>query len=127
LFKQQTLKTLFGKTTLATKPNLQSIWIEKMKQIKSISMKHAIEAVLGASSILDRLSYISVPTIVASGTEDTAIPVAASQEIHQRISSSTLIEIQECGHSSSVEQPNRVNQLLEQLLVEVHGKQTLLD
>jgi 3-oxoadipate enol-lactonase len=120
--KQQVLKAgLFGKTTLATKPDLQRIWIDKMKQISSISMKHSIEAVLSASSVLEQVSSIRVPTLVAGGGEDTALPMSASREIQQRISNSTLVEIERCGHSSSIEQPKRVNQLLEQLLLEVNG------
>jgi 3-oxoadipate enol-lactonase len=111
---------LFGRTTLEINSDLQKIWVGRMKQISSISMKYSIEAVLSANSILDRLSSISVPTIVASGREDTALPLSASQEIQQRINNSTLMEIEKCGHSSSIEQPKKVNQLLEQLLLEVN-------
>jgi pimeloyl-ACP methyl ester carboxylesterase len=113
---------LFGRTTLATKPDLQRIWVEKMKPISSKSMKHEIEAVLSASSILDRLSSIHLPTIVAGGDEDTALPLSASQEIQQRIGNSTYVEIEQCGHSSSIEQPKKVNQLLEQILLKVYGR-----
>jgi 3-oxoadipate enol-lactonase len=121
--KAQVLKVgLFGRTTLETKPELQQIWVERMKQISSISVKHSIEAVLSAPSILEQLSSIRVPTIVAGGVEDTALPMSASQEIHKRISHSTLVEIENCGHSSSVEQPKRVSELLEQLLVEVNHR-----
>jgi 3-oxoadipate enol-lactonase len=121
--KMKVLQTgLFGRTTLETKPELQRIWVEKMKPISSKSMKNAIEAVLSANSILDLLPSINVPTIVAGGGEDTALPISASQEIQQRISNSTLVEIERCGHSSSIEQPKRVSQLLAQLLSEVnHG------
>jgi 3-oxoadipate enol-lactonase len=121
--KTQVLKAgLFGRTTLETKPDLQQIWVERMKQISSISVKHSIEAVLSTRSILDQLSSIHVPTIVAGGKEDTALPMSASQEIHQRISHSTLVEIEHCGHSSSIEQPKRVSELLQQLLVEVNHR-----
>jgi 3-oxoadipate enol-lactonase len=68
---------------------------------------------------LEQLSSIAIPTIIAGGREDTALPMSASQEIQQRIDSSILVEIEKCGHSSSIEQPKRVNQLLEQLLLEV--------
>jgi 3-oxoadipate enol-lactonase len=112
---------LFGRTTLETKPDLQRIWVEKMKPISSRSMKHSIEAVLGAESILEQLSSIQVPTIVAGGDEDIALPMSASRDIHDRIANSVLVEIEQCGHSSSIEQPKRVNQLLEQLLLEMNG------
>jgi 3-oxoadipate enol-lactonase len=120
--KGQVLKAgLFGRTTLETKPDLQRIWVERMKQIHSLSLKHSIEAVLTARSILDQLSSIHVPTIVAGGQEDTALPMAASQAIQKRIDHSTLVEIERCGHSSSIEQPKTVNRLLAQLLLEVNG------
>jgi 3-oxoadipate enol-lactonase len=78
-------------------------------------MKNVIEAVLGANSILDRISSIAVPTIVAGGSEDNALPISASQEIQCKISNSTFVEIPACGHSSSIEQPEAITQLLEQL------------
>jgi pimeloyl-ACP methyl ester carboxylesterase len=112
---------LFGRTTLETKPDLQRIWVEKMKLISSKSMKNMVEAVLSARSILEQLSSIEVPTIIAGGDEDTALPMSASQDLHDRISNSTLVEIQHCGHSSSIEQPKQVTQLLEQLLVAPNG------
>jgi 3-oxoadipate enol-lactonase len=111
---------LFGRTTLETKPDLLRTWVEKMQSISSKSMKNAIESVLSARSILDRLSSIEVPTIIAGGGEDTALPMSASRDIHSRISNSTLVEIQQCGHSSPVEQPERVTQLLERLLLMVN-------
>jgi 3-oxoadipate enol-lactonase len=114
--KHKTLEAgLFGKTTLATKPELQKIWVDRMQPIKAISMKHCVEAVLSARSILEELSAITVPTIVAGGVEDAALPMSASQEIHARIKDSTLVEIEQCGHSSSIEQPEKVSELLGQL------------
>jgi 3-oxoadipate enol-lactonase len=107
---------LFGRTTLETKPELQRIWVEKMRSISSKSMKNAVEAVLSANSILDQLSSIAIPTMIAGGVEDTALPMAASRAIHAQIANSTLVEISQCGHSSSIEQPQQVTGLLEQLL-----------
>jgi 3-oxoadipate enol-lactonase len=111
---------LFGRTTLATKPDLLPSWVEKMKPISCKSMKNAIEAVLSASSILEQLSSIAVPTTIAGGAEDTALPMSASRDIHEKICDSILVEIPQCGHSSSIEQPVQVTQLLERLLVEVN-------
>jgi pimeloyl-ACP methyl ester carboxylesterase len=61
-----------------------------------------------------------VPTIVAGGSEDIALPMSASQDIHNRMINSTLVEIPQCGHSSSIEQPERVSELLEQLISAVN-------
>jgi 3-oxoadipate enol-lactonase len=115
--KTKTLEAgLFGKTTLKTKPELTTHWVDRMQPIKSISMKNCVEAVLSARSILAELPAITVPTIVARGVEDVALPMSASRDIHDRIHGSTLVEIPECGHSSSIEQPEKVSELLAQLL-----------
>jgi 3-oxoadipate enol-lactonase len=112
---------LFGRTTLATKPELEKVWIDRMEPIQSITVKYVVEAVLSAQSISEELSAIRVPAIVAGGLEDTALPMAASQNIQRRISGSKLIEIEECGHSSSIEQPQIVTKLLEELLLAVNA------
>jgi 3-oxoadipate enol-lactonase len=57
-----------------------------------------------------------VPTIIAGGAEDTALPMSASRDIHEEIGNSILIEIPQCGHSTPVEQPEKVTELLGQLL-----------
>jgi 3-oxoadipate enol-lactonase len=111
---------LFGRTTLETKPDLQNIWVEKMQSISSKSMKNAVEAVLSASSILEQLSSIAVPTIIAGGAEDVALPMSASRDIHAQIANSILVEIPQCGHSSSIEQPAKVTELLGQLLLKLN-------
>jgi 3-oxoadipate enol-lactonase len=119
--KQKVLEAgLFGRTTLATHPELTQHWVDRMKPIEGISMKHAIEAVLSADSILDLLSAIDIPTIIGAGKEDTVLPIVASQQINQRIRNSKGVEIDKCGHSSSIERPEIVTQLLAELLAQVN-------
>lgn len=77
--KQKVLEAgLFGKTTLVTHPEFIQHWVDRMQPIQGISMKHAVEAVLSAESILDLLFTIDVPTIIGAGREDTALPIVAS-------------------------------------------------
>jgi 3-oxoadipate enol-lactonase len=122
LKKQVMSAGLLGKKTLQTKPELLSLWIERMKGISTSSVVNGIEAVLGARSILNALSGIRVPTIVAGGQEDVALPIAACREIQQRISGAKLVEIENCGHSSAIEQPQIVSQLLAELMTRVNPK-----
>ena len=117
--KKQVLSSLFGDSTLQSKPELQTVWIKHMQSIASSSIVHGIEAVLTAKSILNELSQIDVPTIVAGGLEDTVLSIAASQEISQRISNSKFVEIDRSGHSSSIEQPEVVDRLLAEIITKV--------
>jgi 3-oxoadipate enol-lactonase len=91
-----------------------------MQPISRKSMKHMVEAVRSAGSILEQLSSIAVPSIIAGGAEDTALPMSASRDIHEQIGNSILVEIPQCGHSSSIEQPEKVTELLGQLLLKLN-------
>ncbi len=54
------------------------------------------------------LSAIHVPTLVLVGAEDVLTPPARSQEIAAGIPRSRLVVIPDCGHLSTIEQPEHV-------------------
>ncbi len=119
LKKQVMAAGLLGKTTLQTKPELLSLWVSRMQGITTSTVINGVEAVLGARSILDELSEIVVPTIVARGQEDVALPHDACLDIRRRINGSRLVNIDHCGHSSAIEQPAVVSKLLKELVEQV--------
>jgi 3-oxoadipate enol-lactonase len=59
--------------------------------------------------ILDQLHRIRVPTLVLCGRDDAATPPEQSRAIAAAIVGSRLAFIDEAGHSSTLEQPERVN------------------
>lgn len=54
------------------------------------------------------LSQISCPTLVLSGDGDRLIAPDLSVEIHQLVTGSDLVILEECGHLSTLEQPDEV-------------------
>jgi pimeloyl-ACP methyl ester carboxylesterase len=58
------------------------------------------------------LATINCPTLVLVGDSDEATPEALSQEMAERIPGSSLVVIPECGHLSTLEQPDAVNAAL---------------
>jgi pimeloyl-ACP methyl ester carboxylesterase len=60
----------------------------------------------------ERLKVISCPTLVAVGREDALCPVELHEEIASAIPGAALVVIEECGHLSSMEQPQAVTALL---------------
>ena len=70
------------------------------------------EAAIGRSDSRPLLSSISVPTLVVTGESDQLIPPAHSREIAAGIQGSRLVIVPECGHASTLEQPNAVNEAL---------------
>ncbi|MGZ5410183.1 MAG: alpha/beta fold hydrolase, partial [Aeromicrobium sp.] len=64
----------------------------------------------------DELKAIDVPTLVVVGMDDVATPVAKAEVLVAGIAGSTLKTVPDCGHSSTVEQPEALADLLEQFL-----------
>jgi 3-oxoadipate enol-lactonase len=60
-------------------------------------------------NFLDRLSKITIPSLIMVGEDDPGTPVSASRAIHEKISSSKLVIIQSARHLPNVEQPGAFN------------------
>lgn len=58
------------------------------------------------------LGSIRCPTLVLVGEGDELIPPPVSEEIAKGIAGATLVKVPECGHCSSLEQPERVARTL---------------
>ncbi len=58
------------------------------------------------------LPYIACPTLVLTGRQDVVCPLELHEEIASAIPNATLIEIEQCGHLSSLEQPQAVTEAL---------------
>lgn len=74
---------------------------------------------LSACNIFDcmtRLAEIHLPTLIICGTEDRLTPVKYSQYLHDHIAGSTLRLIPDAGHYVMREQPQQVNQAIEDWL-----------
>jgi 3-oxoadipate enol-lactonase len=73
---------------------------------------HAISAL----NLTDRLSAITLPTLVVVGEEDQGTPVAASRAIHDQIKGSRLVVLKSAAHLSNVEQPEAFNAAVTEFL-----------
>lgn len=69
---------------------------------------HAIAAL----NLTDRLSAITVPTLIIVGEDDSATPVAASRTIHERVKGSELVILKSASHLSNMEQSEAFNRAI---------------
>jgi pimeloyl-ACP methyl ester carboxylesterase len=76
----------------------------------------AVRGVIERAGMLDEIRAIRVPTLVVVGEEDTATPPPKARRIHEQIAGSRLARIAAAGHSSPVEQPAAVSQVLSDFL-----------
>lgn len=71
-----------------------------------------IELIISRPDSRPSLSAITVPTLVLVGDTDELTPVGRAQEIAANISGSKLAVVAECGHLSTIEQPDEVSRAL---------------
>ena len=67
-------------------------------------------------NLTSRLKEIRCPTLIVVGEQDPATPVTMSEEIHQAMPGSRLAVIPSAAHLANVEQPDAINQLIEDFL-----------
>jgi pimeloyl-ACP methyl ester carboxylesterase len=67
-----------------------------------------INALLNRPDALPGLARVRVPTLVLCGREDHWSPVSRHEVMHQAIAGSTLVVVEQCGHMSTMEQPDAV-------------------
>lgn len=91
-------------------------WVRRLRRCDRAGVRKAILAVCERRPVADELSRITVPTLVAVGDDDVATPPATSQRLASLIADARLVPIADCGHSSSLEQPAAVTQLLSDFL-----------
>jgi pimeloyl-ACP methyl ester carboxylesterase len=69
-------------------------------------------AIIGRPDSRRDLPGIDCPTLVLVGRQDLLTPVARHEEMQAAIPNATLRIIEECGHLSTMEQPDEVNRAL---------------
>ncbi|RYG66711.1 alpha/beta fold hydrolase [bacterium] len=70
------------------------------------------EAVIGRIDSRPSLANIAIPTLVLVGDRDPLTPPERSEEIAAAIPGARLVVVPECGHASTLEQPEAVNRAL---------------
>lgn len=104
---------LFGKTFM-TDPAMADTRASWRREIASRprGIVRAVRGVIERPGVMDEITSIRVPTLVVVGDEDVATPPPKARRIHEHIPGSRLARIPKAGHSSSLEQPAAVTQVL---------------
>lgn len=71
-------------------------------------------AACNSFDVMSRLQGVSLPALIICGTEDRLTPVKYSEYLHQQLPASKLRIISDAGHYVMREQPEKVNQAIEE-------------
>jgi pimeloyl-ACP methyl ester carboxylesterase len=91
---------------------LHELNVRMALQVGLDGFERQTEAIIARPDSRPMLSTISVPALVLVGDSDPSLPPHLSEEIAAGISGSRLVVIPECGHCSTLEQPELVNRAL---------------
>jgi pimeloyl-ACP methyl ester carboxylesterase len=76
------------------------------------ALARQLKAVIGRVDSRPSLPAIAVPTLVLVGDGDPLIPIDRAEEMAAAIPAAQLVVVPECGHISTLEQPESVNRAL---------------
>lgn len=112
----------FSPATIQRNPALVSRFREHLISLPTEQVPGILSigrGIFSRSSVLDRLNKIQVPTLVIVGADDRSRPPHEARQMAEAIPGARLEVIEEAGHVSNLEQPERVTALLQAFLQKV--------
>jgi len=108
-FNEGFIKSVFHKDSITNKKEL-------VDQLRSVVFANSENIIIkGLVALAERaencstLSEINIPTLIICGREDEVTPLVQSEFIHTAIKGSILNVIDNAGHVSNLEQPDKFN------------------
>ncbi len=109
---------LFGQTFLndsARAPEKKQ-WARAIVGNHRIGITRAVTGVIERAGCYDLLEKINIPVSIGAGEEDVATIPTKSERMAAAINGSALVVFKNAGHSSAIEAPAQVNDLIKQTI-----------
>ena len=119
--RRPVLKIMLGPTFRADprhKP-IVAEWLSRLDRCDREGIRQAVLAVANRRGVIDEIGAITAPTLVIVGEHDQPTPVARAREIAEVIPGARLEIVPNCGHSSTIEQPEAITALIQEFLTTV--------
>jgi pimeloyl-ACP methyl ester carboxylesterase len=100
----------------AARPDLVAVMAEMARSVGAHGQRNQQRAMLARPDSHDDLARVAVPTLVLCGEQDPVTPVADHAAIAARIAGARFDRIADCGHLSTIEQPDAATRALAQWL-----------
>lgn len=110
---------LFGATTNEENPDLVESWVDRWRTYPGESVYHEVNSWLERPDFTDELDAIDVPALVVHGEEDVALEPERSDSLVERLDAERVM-VPDAGHSSNLENPQPVNEAIEEFLETVY-------
>src|SRR6187549_3735793 len=124
-YADEIIKKLFAQETFTKNKNVVDDVKEMIISTQKQSLCNTLHALAERKETCDQLPEINIPVLIMVGEEDKITPIAAAQQMHEKILNSKLEIIQHAGHLSNLENPTAFNTHLVKFL-ELVGKRSSL-
>ena len=116
----QVMPIVFGQTFLndPTREADKERWKKAIVGNHKIGITRAVMGIVNRKPIIKELDEIVLPTLVIVGEEDVATVPAKAERIKSAVNGSRLVYVPKAGHSATIEQPELVNEIIEDFLRE---------
>lgn len=122
-YADEIIKNLFAPESFTKKKNVITAVKEMIISTPKQSLCNTLHALAERKETCDQLPEINIPVLIMVGKEDKITPIAAAQQMHEKILNSKLEIIQQAGHLSNLEDPTAFNTHLVKFL-ELVGKKS---
>ncbi|MGX9350583.1 alpha/beta fold hydrolase [Shimia sp. W99] len=115
----QVMPIMFGQTFLndPARAEERARWKAAMIANHRIGITRAVMGVVERTPIMPELGKIEMPMLIVVGDEDVATVPEKSERMHAAIKGSELVRVPRAGHSSTIEEPEAVNDAMERFLM----------
>lgn len=93
-------------------------WVRRVTRIDRGAIQRAVLGVVERRPVIGELGAVTVPTLVVVGADDVSTPTPEAERIAAAIPGAELRIVPDCGHTSTLEQPEAITALLEKFLSE---------
>lgn len=117
LVADRVMPIMFGREFLTdpARADERAAWRKRLLQNRR-SIWRAVNGVIDRDAIAPELGRIDLPTLIVVGNQDVATVPEKAERIHEAIKGSKLVRIPGAGHTSTIEQPARINAALDEFL-----------
>ena len=125
-YADESVKKLFASESFTKKKNAITEVKDMITSTTKQSLCNTLHALAERKETCDKLSEINIPVLIMVGKEDKITPIAAAQQMHEKILNSKLEIIQQAGHLSNLENPTAFNAHLVKFLELVSKRSSLV-
>jgi len=118
---------LFGPGFLADPASAELVgeWLGRLSRSRRAGIRKALHGAAGRAAVADEIARVTLPVLVAVGADDRATPPEHARRIASIVGGAKLAIVPDCGHSSTLEQPDAISGLLAEFLADVDQARNL--